>query len=230
LKAKIIAATVALVALTNSNAVDAAVFVTGSASAISSPTNFNGFENLPSAGESGSIPYTDGGIKVAYVGTAFITTSLTTLYGFQGNGSWYENGGGTGYTDVKLANGADFQAVQFLLNSGWGGGSTILDYQLLNNGVVVLSGSNPTVGNSSVSQIVGFSGGGFDEIRLQVQNSLFDVTPTLFSATATDAGAYDNFTVLAAVPESSTWAMMILGFVGIGTMTYRRRKSAMLAA
>jgi hypothetical protein len=32
------------------------------------------------------------------------------------------------------------------------------------------------------------------------------------------------------VPEPSTWAMMILGFAGIGAMTYRRRKSAMLAA
>jgi hypothetical protein len=32
------------------------------------------------------------------------------------------------------------------------------------------------------------------------------------------------------VPEPSTWAMMILGFCGIGAMTYRRRKSAMLAA
>jgi PEP-CTERM motif len=35
---------------------------------------------------------------------------------------------------------------------------------------------------------------------------------------------------VAAVPEPSTWAMMILGFAGIGAMTYRRRKSAMLAA
>jgi PEP-CTERM motif-containing protein len=29
-----------------------------------------------------------------------------------------------------------------------------------------------------------------------------------------------------AVPEPSTWAMMILGFAGIGYMTYRRRKQA----
>jgi hypothetical protein len=33
-----------------------------------------------------------------------------------------------------------------------------------------------------------------------------------------------------AVPEPSTWAMMILGFLGIGAMTYRRRKGAALAA
>jgi hypothetical protein len=33
-----------------------------------------------------------------------------------------------------------------------------------------------------------------------------------------------------AVPEPSTWAMMILGFAGIGAITYRRRRSAMLVA
>jgi PEP-CTERM motif len=36
--------------------------------------------------------------------------------------------------------------------------------------------------------------------------------------------------IAAAVPEPSSWAMMILGLAGIGTMTYRRRKSAALAA
>ena len=35
---------------------------------------------------------------------------------------------------------------------------------------------------------------------------------------------------VASVPEPSTWAMMALGFAGIGAMTYRRRKSPMLAA
>jgi hypothetical protein len=39
-----------------------------------------------------------------------------------------------------------------------------------------------------------------------------------------------DFEIAAAVPEPSTWAMMILGFASIGAMTYRRRKSAMLAA
>jgi len=35
--------------------------------------------------------------------------------------------------------------------------------------------------------------------------------------------------ITSGVPEPSTWAMMILGFFGIGAMTYRRRKSATLA-
>lgn len=36
--------------------------------------------------------------------------------------------------------------------------------------------------------------------------------------------------ITTAVPEPSTWAMMILGFAGVGFMTYRRRKVAALAA
>jgi hypothetical protein len=41
---------------------------------------------------------------------------------------------------------------------------------------------------------------------------------------------FAEFSIASPVPEPSTWAMMILGFVGIGAMTYRRRKSALLAA
>jgi PEP-CTERM motif len=37
--------------------------------------------------------------------------------------------------------------------------------------------------------------------------------------------------VLAAVPEPSTWAMLIIGFAGIGFMAYRRKsKPALMAA
>jgi len=36
--------------------------------------------------------------------------------------------------------------------------------------------------------------------------------------------------IAAAVPEPSTWAMMILGFFGVGFMAYRRRNQAALAA
>ena len=38
-------------------------------------------------------------------------------------------------------------------------------------------------------------------------------------------------TILAAVPEPSTWAMLLLGFAGIGFMAYRRKsKPALMAA
>ena len=34
---------------------------------------------------------------------------------------------------------------------------------------------------------------------------------------------------VSAVPEPSTWAMLILGFAGVGYMAYRRRSPAALA-
>jgi hypothetical protein len=36
----------------------------------------------------------------------------------------------------------------------------------------------------------------------------------------------DGFSVAASVPEPSTWAMMILGFTGLGFMAYRRKNPA----
>jgi hypothetical protein len=38
------------------------------------------------------------------------------------------------------------------------------------------------------------------------------------------SGGLDTFTVTA-VPEPSTWAMMILGFAGVGFMAYRRKST-----
>jgi hypothetical protein len=40
----------------------------------------------------------------------------------------------------------------------------------------------------------------------------------------------DGITSIAAVPEPTTWAMMILGFFAIGAMTYRQRKNIALRA
>jgi hypothetical protein len=41
---------------------------------------------------------------------------------------------------------------------------------------------------------------------------------------------FDDFAISTAVPEPSTWAMMILGFAGIGAMKYRRRRQALHVA
>jgi hypothetical protein len=39
-------------------------------------------------------------------------------------------------------------------------------------------------------------------------------------------GTDQSFTIEVGVPESSTWAMLILGFAGIGFMAYRRKSGA----
>jgi hypothetical protein len=46
-----------------------------------------------------------------------------------------------------------------------------------------------------------------------------------------ETGNFQFATVASAVPEPSTWAMMILGFAGVGFMAYRRKsKPAFIAA
>jgi hypothetical protein len=54
-------------------------------------------------------------------------------------------------------------------------------------------------------------------------NGLFKLQSTVDSGgNAANGVALDSFQVTA-VPEASTWAMMILGFFGVGFMAYRRK-------
>jgi hypothetical protein len=61
---------------------------------------------------------------------------------------------------------------------------------------------------------------------------LFTITSIREEGTAND-GYADNLSFVAnvsAVPESSTWAMMILGFAGVGFAAYRRKNKTALNA
>jgi uncharacterized protein (TIGR03118 family) len=51
---------------------------------------------------------------------------------------------------------------------------------------------------------------------------------TLFFTDGINGETDGLFGSISAVPEPSTWAMMILGFLGIGAMTYRRRNASAL--
>jgi hypothetical protein len=54
---------------------------------------------------------------------------------------------------------------------------------------------------------------------------------SIFATTSQNIPFSGNAVIAGAVPEPSTWAMMILGFAGIGFMAYRRKaKPAMMAA
>jgi hypothetical protein len=63
-----------------------------------------------------------------------------------------------------------------------------------------------------------FGGGSF---KLDIHDVL--LTTTLFNRTDIDP-LTGTLTMTAAVPEPSTWAMMILGFVGVGFLAHRRRR------
>jgi hypothetical protein len=73
----------------------------------------------------------------------------------------------------------------------------------------------PGDGNQSFSSYVHFQGVAGEVI----QSASFTNIPAI------DAFEVANFSVTA-VPEASTWAMMILGFAGVGFMAYRRKNPA----
>jgi hypothetical protein len=75
-----------------------------------------------------------------------------------------------------------------------------------------------TDGNQAFSQYVQFNTTSPGETII---SAIFSNSP------AQDAFETANFSV-AAVPEASTWAMMILGFAGIGFTAYRRKRQSSL--
>jgi hypothetical protein len=82
--------------------------------------------------------------------------------------------------------------------------------------------SSPTSGNYAVAYGTGNPYGAGTALSAGADIGLgqYDLTFRTYSDT--------GFT--GAVPEPSSWAMMILGFAGVGYMTYRRRKVATLTA
>ncbi|WP_143039607.1 MULTISPECIES: choice-of-anchor C family protein [Bradyrhizobium] len=96
----------------------------------------------------------------------------------------------------------------------------------------------PTVKNLNADVIVDVSAASFNDTGFTKSNMGWTLKSFSFVANGTtstltfvdtDTGPYgpalDNVSVTA-VPEASTWAMMILGFLGIGFMAYRRKSSA----
>jgi PEP-CTERM motif len=70
------------------------------------------------------------------------------------------------------------------------------------------------IGLANTSNIYGFTNSYFDRIV---------VTP---ETTINQGALIDNLQFTTAVPEPATWAMMILGFAGVGFMAYRRKNKA----
>ena len=115
-------------------------------------------------------------------------------------------------------------ATQFgfgLSSSGYGDTSTlnIYGFQLsaaANFGVPTATSLNWTIGiPGEFTSVFQALGGG---------NSTYDFY--MF----TDGNWAGNAVAVSAVPEPSTWAMMILGFAGVGFMAYRRKNATALNA
>ena len=70
---------------------------------------------------------------------------------------------------------------------------------------------------------------GVSNDELAYVNSIFgmagsgDFRIALESTITGSGGGPESFLAVSAIPEPSTWAMLILGFLGVGFMAYRRK-------
>lgn len=182
-------------------------------------TQFNGFEFMPlvSGIYSGGMSYTEGGIKVTQK-NGDAGNDIWATYnpgGLDGAKDWYPNGGDNGFTEIKLASGADFFDVGMLIGSGNSGHNTAY-YQLWNDGALVLSG---TVAQTRAFHYLGFAGGGFDTILLRDGPSgrlLADGTHNALALDAIEARG-------GSVPLPSSLALMVAALPAVGLVRRRRK-------
>jgi hypothetical protein len=95
---------------------------------------------------------------------------------------------------------------------------------------------SPTQGAWTISQEGSFVANAIYQVSLQVEvenggSAYIDPTFTIDPAYASNYSLTFSAGIASGVPEQSTWAMMLLGFAGIGFMAYRRKaKPALIAA
>jgi hypothetical protein len=80
--------------------------------------------------------------------------------------------------------------------------------------------NNPVSGQDALFQVWSDGGNSYGYRFSGALPGVFDVWVNYGSATGT----------VSAVPEPSTWAMMLLGFAGVGFMAYRRKSKPVLMA
>lgn len=196
-----------------STSADAAVFAVGDL--VSNPTQVNGFEGITDDIYM-QASYTEDGIRVEQMNPD-LSMGIWTIYGsffsgFSGQRSWYPNGGDHGYTRITQADGSDFGNLSVVTGSGWGTDPVTLHYSLLNDGVVVLSG---TVLPASDAFPVSFLGGGFDTVDLFATSAA--------SNDATANGLMIDQIKVSAVPVPAAAWLFGSGLIGLAGAARRRQ-------
>lgn len=92
------------------------------------------------------------------------------------------------------------------------------------------TGTHAFISSAAASSSVGSNrqDGSLEDPTIHPGNYYLEVTGTVPSHASNIHIGYsvDTMTVAGAVPEPATWAMMIMGFAGVGFVAYRRRNQA----
>jgi len=92
---------------------------------------------------------------------------------------------------------------------------------------------DPTQGNLLLTILAFGTGESFSNpLRLDVDTNAGSIFSRNVAGDPSHIGLVTGFNdpLVAAIPEPSTWAMMILGFAGVGFMAYRKKKSDLALA
>ena len=169
--------------------------------------------DLLSSSSSNSPLYFEDGVRVEQIGGDGDDISALCGTGFcwvdNDTFNWYPNGGDFGFTEISRIAGTDFAGFGVDLGTGaFLSSSSTLSYNLLDNGISVLSGTI----NYLADGYIGFSGGNFDTVQLSATQSGFGSRNVL---------AIDNIELTAVPLPAAVW---LFGSALIGLASIRKSK------
>jgi hypothetical protein len=166
--------------------------------------------------------HTQSGTLVNFTGTTVDSGNIIRASGGQAEIEGALNGATQNPNDTLLLSSLNFGLASGTFNNLelniFGGNAVSVNFAVTDNENQVFNFSN-TLGNGSNS--FGFQG--------TLGESIKSISLTFVGGGVDDVQQIRlDEAMTAAVPEPSTWAMMILGFAGVGFMAYRRRPTGSL--
>jgi hypothetical protein len=191
---------------------------------IASPGNWSAFDNVTVGLQSGSTATNSGFITFTTDGNVAVGTNVNVNAAPAGDASHYL--WGVGGATITFANAVTRFDIYWGSIDGNGNN---------NNSLVLNVGSDTITGDNLVA--MGLTNGAGNQFDI-FDNQWFrisDTNPFTSFAVSSTTNAFEfdmagpSVTQTSGVPEPSTWAMMLLGFAGLGYAGFKRRPRARLA-
>jgi hypothetical protein len=156
------------------------------------------------------------------VGASDVTATFTSTL----EGTFVEGDGQSQVRMYDLSGGADLLGITSFISSGFPSETFTREVTLQAGHTYLLYDAMEANANANASD---GAHGSDNEVADLSNTGLLYIDAPAGSITFLSGHDYSTNAVAGSVPEPSTWAMMILGFIGIGTMAYRRKLRPTLA-